>query len=279
MSSSKKTILFASVASIILLIITYLITVNIETGAISVDSPWISNNFFFAFFGGAFASMCVVLICEVQKFCSAKTSTEKYLFFQASFLYMQLYKMQQNIIDMENHPGEEIVKNFFDEPLSQIHNTANSILGTDYTRFSKGNTFLVQHQAFLLNLQKQLPIVLSGKSALEVAILEIKILRSDQEIKELERVRAELNIEMMRQVQSEQRKYSPITAKDHPVSDVLKVHKQHVEKAMEFVDSYLISLDKENRGSFEWAEQKEAQKKSFVHLFDAWSLEKYLKQE
>ena len=51
MSSSKKTILFTSVASIILLIITYLITVNIETGAISVDSPWISNNFFFAFFG------------------------------------------------------------------------------------------------------------------------------------------------------------------------------------------------------------------------------------
>jgi hypothetical protein len=279
MSLSKKTIIFTTGASIVLLILTYLVTVNIETNTISVDSPWISNNFLLAFFGGAFASMIVVLICELQKFCSMKSSLEKYLYYQAAFLYMQLYKMQQNIIDFEKRPEEVISKNLFDEPIVQVQNTINAILGTDYTCFSSKSMFLTKHQAFLSALQQLSPVVSQGKNALEVAIIEIKIKQSDQSISELKKAMEEQDIIKRMQTLLEQNKHIPITAKDYPVSAVLTVHKKHVTDAMEHVDIYLQSLDDESKGSFKWPENRDLMKKSFLHFFDAWSLEKYLKQE
>ena len=52
MSSSKKTIFFTACASVVLLVLTYLVTVNIEAGFITINSIWLSNIFFLAFFGG-----------------------------------------------------------------------------------------------------------------------------------------------------------------------------------------------------------------------------------
>lgn len=279
MSFSKKTIQFAMIVSIVLLLLTYLVTVNIETNTISIDSPWISNNFFLSFFGGAFASIIVVLICELQKFCSMKSSLEKYLYYHAAFLYMQLYKMQQNIIDFEKRPEEEISKDLFDEPIGQIQNAINAILGTDYTCFSSKNKFLIKHQAFISTLQQLSPIILQGKNALEIAILEIKIKQSDQNISEMKKAMEEQDIIKRMQVFSTQDKRISITSKDYPVSAVLTVHKKHVTDAMEYVDSYLQSLDDENKGSFKWSTYRDSIKESFLHIFDAWSLEKYLKQE
>ena len=56
MSSSVKTIRLTVFLSALLLLLTYLVTVNIEIGLVSINSGWISNNFFLTVFGGAFGS-------------------------------------------------------------------------------------------------------------------------------------------------------------------------------------------------------------------------------
>ena len=279
MSASKKTIQFTATATAIFLVLSYLVPVNIETRFISVNSPWISNSFLLTFFGGAFASMIVVLICELQKFCSMKKTLEKYLYYQASYLYMQLYKMQQNIIDFERRPEEEISKNLFDEPIEQVQNAINAILSTDYTRFSSRNKFLVKHQRFLSTLQQLSPVISRGKNALEVAILEIKIKQSDQSISEMKKAMEDQDTIKRMHIFSTQDKRIPITSKDYPVSAVLTVHKKHVTDSMQYIDAYLQSLDDENKGSFKWSTYRDSMKESFLHFFDAWNLEKYLKQE
>ena len=60
-----KVIRFVAIMSVILAAITYLISLNIEVGFIKLNAPWISNNFALTVFGGAFASMLVVLVCEL----------------------------------------------------------------------------------------------------------------------------------------------------------------------------------------------------------------------
>ena len=86
MNASKKTIQFTGVASIVLIVATYLITVNIENQLLSINSPWISNNFLLTIIGGAFASMLVVLACEIKKFCTMKASTEAFLFYHKEMI-------------------------------------------------------------------------------------------------------------------------------------------------------------------------------------------------
>lgn len=45
--------------------------------------------------------MLVVLICEVQKYITAKISVEDYIFYQALYLYQALFLMKQNICDYQ----------------------------------------------------------------------------------------------------------------------------------------------------------------------------------
>ena len=68
MSTSIKVIKFTSILSTIFLIITYLITVNIESNFISLNTIWISNNFLLTVFCGVFASTLVVMFCEINKY-------------------------------------------------------------------------------------------------------------------------------------------------------------------------------------------------------------------
>ena len=80
MRESIKVIIWCSIVSIVFLILTYAVTVNAEAHFVVLDSVWISNNFLITLFGGIFASMLVVLLCEIQKYLSSKSRTEQYLF-------------------------------------------------------------------------------------------------------------------------------------------------------------------------------------------------------
>ena len=83
MRGSAKVIKFTTAMSILFLALTYFTTVNIEAHIIELNTIWLSNNLALTVFGGAFASMLVVLICEVQKYITAKASMEEYIFYQA----------------------------------------------------------------------------------------------------------------------------------------------------------------------------------------------------
>ena len=67
MSSNIKVIRFTTIMSAIFAALTYFVALNISYQWF--DIKWLSNSFLLTIFGGAFASMLVVLICEVQKYC------------------------------------------------------------------------------------------------------------------------------------------------------------------------------------------------------------------
>ena len=76
MSGNIKTIKFTAVLSAVFAILTYIITLNVEVAFFAPNWPWISNNFALTVCGGIFASTLVVMLCEVQKYLSNKSSCE-----------------------------------------------------------------------------------------------------------------------------------------------------------------------------------------------------------
>ena len=57
-------------------ILTYLISINMENYFVSVDSKWLSNDFLFAIAVGIFASLVIVLICEIIHYKQMKIAVE-----------------------------------------------------------------------------------------------------------------------------------------------------------------------------------------------------------
>ena len=255
MNASKKTIQFTGVASIVLIVATYLITVNIENQLLSINSPWISNNFLLTIIGGAFASMLVVLACEIQKFCTMKASTEAFLFFHATQLYVYLFQMQKNAHDYQNHTEKEINETLFDGPLSQAQNELYSILSADYATFSPRNSIMKEHQIVREKLQKNWQPLFSGNNALKIVILEEKISR------------VELG------------KDRTITSGVNKVRAVLATHERRSMNAMEIINAYLKAFEKEDKEKYPWFEIKDSMEQAYVSIFDAWSLERYINGE
>ena len=111
MRGSIETIKFTFILSLLFGIITYLVTVNIETNFFILNTIWISNNFVLTVCGGIVASFLVVLLSEIQKYLSTKSSSESYLFYHAVYLYSALFLMQQNILDYAKNSNKAIPEN------------------------------------------------------------------------------------------------------------------------------------------------------------------------
>ena len=253
MSSSKKAIFFTACASVVLLVLTYLVTVNIEAGFITINSIWLSNTFFLAFFGGAFASMVVVLLCEIQKFNTQKRATENYMFNHASILYQCLFQLQQNIIDFQTHPNEEIIKGFEGGLIAQAKNEANVLLGVDYTHLSEKNVMSVGYQKFISSLEQIMYPIYQGESAFLISY----------------------NLTRMEQIQNSENR--AITSADKRICEVLKVQQKNISDAMKHTDTFLQLIDQECKGNYHWMLRKLAMESTYVSIFEAWSLDKYLK--
>ncbi len=148
MRGSIKIIKFTMFMSILFLALTYFTTVNIETHILGFNTIWLSNNLALTVFGGAFASMLVVLICEVQKYITEKTSVEEYIFYQALYLYQSLFLMQQNICDYQNNTEAGVPNNLLDETTRMIQSEIFALQSADYAPFKQKNLLLTAHQKF-----------------------------------------------------------------------------------------------------------------------------------
>lgn len=68
MTQIKQTIIFLAILGFVFIGIAYAISVNMEIGIWSINSNYISNNFLFTCFSGAFASILVLLATEIYRF-------------------------------------------------------------------------------------------------------------------------------------------------------------------------------------------------------------------
>lgn len=245
MRESIKVIKFCSIISLIFLLLTYAVTVNFEGHFVSIDSVWISNNFLITIFGGVFASTIVVLLCEIQKYISAKTNTERYLFYQSLYLYQVLMQMKINIEDYITHHEWEISKNLFDESIRMIQCEMNALQMTDYATFEHGdNSLMLKHIRFCRESLPKMQKVLQSGNKLTIAINTVKI----------------ENIENSQ----ESHLSKQITSKNPVIARVLSEELEIVSTSVILIDDYITVLDNCCNQKFKWYEMKA--KLVFTHL-------------
>ena len=90
MRSNIETIKFTGTFSILFVVITYIVALNMEIGFFQPNWSWMSNNFALAVCSGAFASFLVVLLCELQKYRNNKLICENYMFSQAVYFLSKI---------------------------------------------------------------------------------------------------------------------------------------------------------------------------------------------
>lgn len=138
MTQLKHTIIYLVILSILCLVISYAISVNMEIGFCVINSRFISNNFLFTCFSGAFASILVLIATEVYRFIQTKKSIEQFLFSQLAFIYGQLQAVNTNTTNLLNNKG--LVA---DSLLSSLSNTIKqitpSLRSLDYNPFFSSN--------------------------------------------------------------------------------------------------------------------------------------------
>lgn len=256
MRGSVKIIKFTAFMSILFLALTYFTTVNIEIHLLELNTVWFSNNFVLTIFGGAFASMVVVLICEVQKYIAAKASVEEYIFYQALYLYQSLFLMKQNICDYQKNTEVGVPDNLLDETSRMIQSEIFALQSADYAPFKQKNLLLTAHQKFCRKTAIDFQPILKGSIAVKIAINKIKICYSQQNV--LNRM---------------------VTSVDEPLQTVLSIQHDRVLEALEEVDEYLKDIDKYCNQRYDWEKQRKQIHSNYVSIFEAWNFEKEFPKE
>ena len=108
MSTNVKVTRFVFIMSLIFAILTYAVSLNISYEWFDID--WLSNNFLITIFGGTFASMLVVLICEIQRYFLNKREAENDIFKQLSALYINLSTIKFNVEKQIENKDVEVPK-------------------------------------------------------------------------------------------------------------------------------------------------------------------------
>ena len=120
------------------LILTYLISLNMENHFIALNAKWISNDFLFAIAGGAFASLVIVLVCELIRYRQLKFATETSILVSFSNLYGRFLIIRSNckrVLDSTDIVSDDLIQPICYEAI-KITDAINEI---DYTLLYKTN--------------------------------------------------------------------------------------------------------------------------------------------
>ena len=175
MKSSINTIKFLAVLSVILLFVTYSISLNEENRWIILDTPWFSNSFAFATAGGSLASLLIVLACELQKYQSLKRQTEDYIFGQLFSLYTQVTIIHYNTRRQLNDISSPVPSNLIDEISNSGKMCLNCLTSIEYITFYKNNSIGKQLIQYREDSGTRIRLFLQNSALLKMAINDDKI--------------------------------------------------------------------------------------------------------
>ena len=175
MKSNIKTIKFLTILSVVLLLVTYSISLNDENRWIILNTPWLSNSFAFAIAGGTFASSLVVLACELQKYQSIKRQTEDYIFRQLFSLYVQVTIIHYNTKRQLNDISSPVPSNLTDEIANKGKMCLTSLTSINYFTFCKHNVIKKQLVQYRGKSGTRIRLFLQNSVFLKMAINEDKI--------------------------------------------------------------------------------------------------------
>lgn len=232
MKSSINTIKFLVVLSVVLLLGTYCISLNDENRWIVLNTPWLSNSFVFAVVGGSFASLLVVLACEIQKYQSIKLQTEDYVFGQLFSLYTQVTIIHYNTKRQLNDMVSPVPCNLIDEIANRGKMCLTSLTSIDYFTFCKNSIIKKQLIQYRGTSGTRIQLFLQDSIYLKVAINEDKIALLKQGKDEL------------------------ITSNNPITHQTLKKIFDDSSVVLSFIEKSLDAIDKECKKRYHWGELK-----------------------
>lgn len=228
MNESVRVIRWLVSLSIFSLILTYVVSVNSELGLLCLNSPYISNNFVFSIFGGVFASIVVMLACEIRKYIDLKINIRNMIYSQFAFMYGQLRITYDNINFYLDTPSEIVPSNLFHFSIENIKNSINNLNNLDYTLLYRKDKISNVIEDFKLNKQQILNEYLTDCINFDIA------LRTD----------------------SINNKSARVTSASPKTKVVLQILKASEKTMMEYIDNYLQSIDSQCKNKYEWNNTK-----------------------
>jgi len=161
--------------SVVLMLLTYNISLIDENRWIILDTPWLSNSFAFAILGGSFASSLVVFACELQKYQSIKRQTEDYIFGQLFSLYAQVTIIHYNTKRQLNDISSPVSSNLIDEIANRGKMCLTNLSSIEYITFCKHNSLEEQLIQYRGNSGTHIQLFLQYSVFLKMAINEDKL--------------------------------------------------------------------------------------------------------
>jgi hypothetical protein len=232
MKTSITTIKYIMLLSVVFLLLTYSISLNEENKWFVLNTPLLSNNFVFAIAGGTFASLVVILACEIQNYYLLKHQTEDYLFSQLFALYTQITIIHYNVKRQINDNSTQVPQNLIDEIANRGLLCLNNLTSIDYITFGKSNAIKDVLDQFRAKNSMHIRSFLQNTVFLKIAINEDKLAM-------LNHGRDELVISS-----------SPMT------NLVLKKIYNDSSVVLTTVEDVLMSIDLEYKNRYHWSDVK-----------------------
>lgn len=232
MKESINTIKYVMLLSVAFLLLTYILSLNEENKWLILNTPWFSNNFAFAISGGAFASLVVILACELQHYLLIKRQTEDYLYSQLFALYTQITIIHYNTKRQINEINAPVPDNLIDEIANRGLLCLNNLASIGYTTIYKNNVIEEQLIHYKGDNGMRIHSFLQNSLFLKMAINEDKLAMLKQGRDEI--------------VKSSSPKTCLTLKKIYKDSSII----------LKYIENSLESIDKDCRNRYNWKEVK-----------------------
>ena len=143
MTKKKETLIYTVITSVAFLALSYLFGI-----VISFECNWLTNEFLFAIFSGAFASSLVVLISEIFGYRQLKKALENELYSHTVYLYAAAKVAKNTMTAVIENTEIHVVPDMLDQQQYQISSALNCIFNLDYATFCKKQELSVALTAF-----------------------------------------------------------------------------------------------------------------------------------
>lgn len=228
MNESVRVIKWLILLSVFSLILTYVVSVNSELGLLCLNSPYISNNFVFSIFGGVFASIFVMLACEIRKYIDLKKSVRNVIYTQFAFMYGKLRMIHDNIDFYLDTPTEIVPSNLLHSSIDNIESCIINLNNLDYTLLCRKDKISNVIENFKLKGQQVLNEYLTDCINLNIA----------------------LNTDFITNLNN--KKPSSVTSASPKTKVVLQILKISVIPIMDYVDNCLQCIDFQCKNKYAW---------------------------
>ena len=253
MSVSVNTIKRLLAILIGVLVITYLISLNMENHYVVLNTKWFSNDFLFAIAGGTFASLVVVLVCEIIKYRQIKIATEGALFSNLANLYGQFLIIKGNCtraLKSHNIVPDNLIQATCDNSMM----LADHINGLDYTTYRNNNKIREILDKFKIEKYSALKNVLISFANLRVAIREDSIILLQQKNRDI------------------------VTSDCPNTQGTLNKIKSQTATILTYLDQIISQIDNELQNKYNWQSLKKTMN-IYQDNFEAKTLRDYMNED